>query len=51
MAAADAMIEPQSDFDVAVDFLKRWMPGGPWVLTAINPSGKGIQTRATRFWR
>jgi len=46
MAAADAMIDPQSDFDVAVDFLQRWMPGGPWVLTAINPRDRGIQTLA-----
>jgi len=46
MAVADAMIDPQPDFDVAVSFLQRWSPGGPWVLTAINPGGKAIRTLA-----
>ena len=29
----------------AQDFLNRWAPGGPWVLTAINPERKGIDTK------
>ena len=40
------MIDPRPDFDAAMDFLQRWAPGGPWVLTAINPRDKGIQTLA-----
>ena len=46
MAATDEMIDPQPDLDAAVEFLKKWTPGGPWVLTAINPRDKGIQTLA-----
>jgi len=32
------------DTDAALDFLKHWQPGGPWVLSAIEPDGP-IQTR------
>ena len=46
MAAPHTMTDPQPDLDAAVEFLKKWMRGGPWVLTAINPLGKGIQTFA-----
>lgn len=31
--------------DVALDFLRRWRAGGPWVLTAIAPDRKFIETR------
>ena len=30
----------------AIDFLQRWEPAGPWVLTAIDPETKRIQTRS-----
>jgi len=46
MAVADAIIDPQPDFDAAISFLQCWAPGGPWVLTAINPIDRGIQTLA-----
>ena len=46
MAATDQMIDPLPNLAAAIDFLQRWMPGGPWVLTAINPRDKGIQTLA-----
>ncbi len=42
-APADA--PPSPDTAAAIDFLKRWEPDGPWVLTAIDPSKKGIETR------
>jgi hypothetical protein len=35
------------DTDGAVDFLEHWAPGGPWVLTAIEPDGP-IETRTFR---
>jgi len=40
------MTDPHPDIHAATSFLQRWMPGGPWVLTAINPLGKGIHTLA-----
>ena len=46
MAATDQMIDPRPNLAAAIDFLQRWTPGGSWVLTAINPLGKGIQTFA-----
>jgi hypothetical protein len=33
------------DNAAALDFLKKVYPEGPWVLTAINPNKKGIDTR------
>lgn len=30
----------------SIEFLKRFHPGRPWVLTAIEPSQKGIETKA-----
>ena len=27
-----------------IDFLRQWAPNGPWVLTAIRPDKKGIET-------
>ena len=35
-------------YDLSVDFLQRWQPGGPWVLTAISTDKKGIETRTLR---
>ena len=46
MAATDQMIDPRPNLAAAIDFLQRWTPGGSWVLTAINPRDKGIQTLA-----
>ena len=35
-----------TDTPAALDFLGHWMPGGPWMLTAIEPDGKrAIETR------
>src|SRR6516225_1333202 len=31
---------PSPDPDAAVDFLEKFRPGGPWVLTAIVPDGR-----------
>ncbi|MHC2708386.1 hypothetical protein ACVIWV_007679 [Bradyrhizobium diazoefficiens] len=36
---------PQPDNDAAIAFLNAFEPEGPWVLTAIPPHRKGIQTR------
>ena len=33
-----------TDTPAALDFLERWLPGGPWVLTAISPDRKRIDT-------
>lgn len=33
-----------TDTPAALDFLERWEPGGPWVLTAIRPDRKSIDT-------
>jgi len=35
-------------YDLSVDFLQRWCPGGPWVLTAISVDKKAIETRTFR---
>lgn len=34
------MRSPTDTYQVAVDFLERLRPGGPWVLTAIDPTKK-----------
>ncbi|MBR0940245.1 hypothetical protein [Bradyrhizobium liaoningense] len=36
---------PQPDNDAAIELLNAFEPEGPWVLTAIPPHRKGIQTR------
>lgn len=36
------------DFKAAVEFLERWRPGGPWVLTAISVDQKKISTATFR---
>lgn len=36
---------PTPDTSAALTFLHRFRPGGPWVLTAIQPDRKGIETR------
>jgi hypothetical protein len=33
-----------TDTPVALDFLERWLPGGPWVLTAISTDRKKLHT-------
>jgi hypothetical protein len=33
------------DLDLAVSFLERWEPDGPWLLTAIEPDSGRIETR------
>ena len=38
----------QSNHSESIDFLKRWRPSGPWVLTAISVDRKGIETRTFR---
>jgi hypothetical protein len=38
------MIETRTD--VALEFLNKWSPSGPWILTAISPSTGKIETRA-----
>ena len=35
----------QPDNAAALDFLQRWRPDGPWLLTAISPDRKGIETK------
>jgi len=39
-------IEP--DYGASLDFLRRWAPKGPWVLTAINPDKKRGRNTFTR---
>ena len=34
--------------DASIDFLKKWAPDGPWVLTAIKVDRKGIVTTTFR---
>jgi len=34
------------DYAASVDFLRRWSPEQPWVITAIRVGGKGITTRS-----
>jgi hypothetical protein len=38
-------VMPQPDNEAAIKFLESFEPEGPWVLTAIPPHRKGIQTR------
>lgn len=35
----------KGDTAAALEFLHRWASSGPWVLTAVHPDRKGIQTR------
>lgn len=37
--------EPSPDNAAALDFLRLWAPVGPWVLTAIRPDRKSIDTQ------
>jgi hypothetical protein len=37
---------PKPDNAAAVSFLRRWAPQGPWVLTAIRPDRKSIDTQS-----
>ena len=37
-------VEPVPDSSAAIDFLDRWNPEGPWVLTAINVDKRGTNT-------
>ncbi|WFU64841.1 VapE domain-containing protein [Bradyrhizobium brasilense] len=39
------MSAPKPDFDAAIEFLQTVYPAGPWVLTAIRPDRKAIETR------
>ena len=32
------------DYQASIDFLRRWRPEGPWVLTAVAPDKKWIRT-------
>ncbi len=36
-------MEPR--YDLSVDFLQKWLPGGPWVLSAISLDKKQMDTR------
>lgn len=38
----------QPDTGAALEFLRLWAPDGPWVLTAITPDRKSIDTRTFR---
>lgn len=38
------MGNPEPNNRAAVDFLQWWRPGGPWVLTAIEPDSRGTNT-------
>lgn len=44
----DGAAAPEPRTDLALDFLERFRPGGPWVLTAIQPDRKAIETRTFR---
>ncbi len=37
-------MNPSADYKQSADFLERWKPGGPWVLTSIHPDQKKIAT-------
>lgn len=39
------MPELKADPQASLDFLQRFRPGGPWVLTAIRPDRKGVVTQ------
>jgi hypothetical protein len=34
-----AVVMSGSDSRAAINFLEHWTPGGPWVLSAIEPDG------------
>lgn len=38
------MIEPIASYTESIEFLKKWNPEGPWVITAIDPNKRGIET-------
>lgn len=40
--------QPQPNNTAAINFLKRWSPLGPWVLTAIQTDRKAIATKTFR---
>lgn len=40
------MADIQPDYAEAVEFFQRWNPQGPWIITAIAPNKKGIDTAA-----
>lgn len=42
------MTSPAPDYEASLDFLRRWAPEGPWVLTSIEPDQKGIDTATFR---
>lgn len=31
------------DYAASVEFLQKWLPGGPWVLVSIDPNKKGLE--------
>jgi len=31
------------NYSVSVSFLQKWIPGGPWILVAIDPAKKGLE--------
>lgn len=35
---------PEPKYNASIEFLQKWNPAGPWVLTAIDPNKKGIET-------
>lgn len=37
-------MDPISSYQEAIQFLRDWNPNGPWVITAIDPNKKGIET-------
>lgn len=37
------MSAPEPDYKASKAFLDQWLPGGPWVLVAIDPNKKGIE--------
>lgn len=50
--------ELRPDYAESIKFLQKWNPQGPWILTAIDPNKKGIETasfaaaehEACRLW-
>ena len=45
MSATLAMATVSPDSDAAITFLRDMQPNDLWVLTAIEPDGRGIETR------
>jgi hypothetical protein len=45
VASAEVAAAVRPSYAASLDFLRRWSPAGPWVLTAIEPDRKGIETR------